>query len=241
MTNILILRAPGTHCDLETAYAFEQAGGKTQRLHINRILDNPNLLQEFQILCFPGGFSFGDDIAAGKILACLLKNRVSDTLHQFKDADKLILGIGNGFQVLLKSGLLLDELSATLTWNPSGTFTTRWGKLRAGISKCVFLRGIDSLYLPIAHTEGRFVARDQQTISRLQVALKYETDANLDGSQEDIAGICDNTGRVFGLMPHPERYIHPCQHPHWTRIAPKDRPQFGEGFKLFQNAVEYFR
>ena len=248
-TNILILRAPGTNCDLETAYAFEQAGGTTQRLHINRILEKPELLQEFQILCFPGGFSFGDDIAAGKILACLLKNRLTDALRKFKAADKLILGICNGFQILIKSGLLLDEsdakLPATLTWNQSGVYTDRWVRLRAENSKCVFLRGVDSLYLPIAHAEGQLIARDDRTLSRLaqdgRIALKYATGDNPNGSQGDIAGICDATGRVFGLMPHPERHIDPLQHPHWTRIAPKARPRFGDGFQLFQNAVEYFR
>ena len=245
MTNILILRAPGTNCDLETAYAFEQAGGKTRRLHINRISENPELLQEFQILCFPGGFSFGDDIAAGKILACRLQNRLADAMQKFKEADKLILGIGNGFQVLLKAGLLLDAAdekpSATLTWNPSGVFDTRWVRLQVEDSKCVILRGVDSLYLPVAHAEGQFVARNMQAINRLQVALKYLPEDNPNGSQGNIAGICDGSGRVFGLMPHPQRYIDPLQHPHWTRIAPKDRPRFGDGFKLFQNAVEYFR
>ncbi|MCL2303818.1 MAG: phosphoribosylformylglycinamidine synthase subunit PurQ [Planctomycetaceae bacterium] len=237
MTNILLLRSPGTHGDLETAYAFEQAGGKAERLHLNRVLEKPELLREFQVLCFPGGFSFGDDVAAGKILACQLKSRLSETLQKFKDAGKLILGIGNGFQALVKSGLLLDENSVTLTWNPSGVYTDRWVKLRAVDSKCVFLRGVDSLYLPIAHAEGRFVARNGQ----IQAALKYAHGDNPNGSQDDVAGICDTTGRVFGLMPHPERFIDPLQHPHWTRIAPKDRPRFGDGFKLFQNAVEFFR
>jgi len=238
MTNILILRAPGTNCDFETAYAFEQAGGQTQRLHINRVLERPELLRNFQILCFPGGFSFGDDIAAGQILACLLKNRLTDALQEFKDADKLILGIGNGFQTLIKAGLLLGEHPTTLTWNPSGVYDSRWVRLRAEESQCVFLRGVDSLYLPVGHAEGRFVA---QTTGRLQAALKYVPEDNPNGSQDDIAGICDATGRVFGLMPHPERYIDPLQHPYWTRIAPKDRPPFGDGFKLFRNAVEYFR
>jgi len=239
--NILIFRAPGTNSDLETAYAFEQAGGKTQRLHINRVLENPELLQEFQILCFPGGFSFGDDIAAGKILANLLKNRLAEPLQKFKEAGKLILGIGNGFQILVKSGLLLDDNPVTLTWNQSGDFTDRWTRLLTANSQCIFLRGVESLYLPIAHAEGQLIG-DSQTLNRLgQVALKYVSGENPNGSQGDIAGLCDTTGRVFGLMPHPERYIDPLQHPHWTRSLPKDRPRFGDGFILFKNAVEYFR
>ena len=239
MTNVLILRTPGTNSDMETAYAFEQAGGEVQRLHINRVLEKPELLQEFQILCFPGGFSFGDDVAAGKILGNLLKTRLIEPLQKFQEADKLILGMGNGFQVLVKSGLLLKESETTLTWNQSGVYTDRWTRLRVEGSKCVFLRGVESLYLPVAHAEGRFVARNEQT--NWQVALKYAPGENPDGSQEDIAGICDPTGRVFGLMPLPERYIDPLQHPHWTRISPKERPRFGDGFKLFQNAVGYFR
>ena len=238
MTNVLILRAPGTNSDLETAYAFEQAGGKTRCLHINRVLERPELLQEFQVLCFPGGFSFGDDIAAGKVLANLLKTRLIGPLQEFKEVGKLILGIGNGFQVLVKSGLL-GELPVTLACNPSGGYMDRWTRLRVEDSKCVFLRGVESLYLPIAHAEGRFVARNEQ--AAWQVALKYAPGENPDGSQGNIAGICDPTGRVFGLMPLPERYIDPLQHPHWTRISPKDRLRFGDGFKLFQNAVEYFR
>jgi len=239
MTNVLIFRAPGTNSGSETAYAFEQAGGGVQFLHINRVLEKPELLQEFQILCFPGGFSFGDDVAAGKILGNLLKTRLIEPLQKFQEADKLILGMGNGFQVLVKSGLLLKESETTLTWNQSGVYTDRWTRLRVEGSKCVFLRGVESLYLPVAHAEGRFVARNEQT--NWQVALKYAPGENPDGSQEDIAGICDPTGRVFGLMPLPERFIDPLQHPHWTRTAPKDRPQWGDGFKLFQNAIEYFR
>ncbi len=251
MTNVLVLRAPGTNCDLETAYAFDQAGGKSQRLHINRLLEKPDLLDAFQVLCFPGGFSFGDDIAAGKIMANLLKHRLMDQLREFKEAGKLILGICNGFQCLIKAGLLIDEesgqLPATLTWNKSGVYTDRWVGLRAEKPNdtCVFLRGVDSLYLPIAHAEGQFILRDEQTLNRLrqtgQIALKYAPGDNPNGSLDDIAGICDATGRVFGLMPHPERHIDPLQHPHWTRTFPKDRPKYGDGFRLFQNAIEYFR
>ncbi len=251
MINVLVLRAPGTNCDLETAYAFDQAGGASQRLHINRLLEKPDLLEGFQVLCFPGGFSFGDDIAAGRIMANLLKHRLMDRLREFKEAGKLILGICNGFQCLIKSGLLIDEesgkLPATLTWNKSGVYTDRWVGLRAEKSgeHCVFLRGVDSLYLPIAHAEGQFITRAEHTLDQLrqtgQIALKYAPGDNPNGSLDDIAGICDPTGRVFGLMPHPERHIDPLQHPHWTRTPRKDRPKFGDGFHLFKNAIEYFR
>lgn len=252
MSNVLILRAPGTNCDLETAYAFEKAGAKSERLHINRVLEKPSVLEKFQILCFAGGFSFGDDIAAGKILANLLKHHLSEPMQKFRDAGKLILGICNGFQVLIKSGFLLEEEAgnppATLTWNLSGTYTDRWVDLEIDAKsreKCVFLKNVQSLYLPVAHAEGRFVPKDESTLQELQnagqLSLKYSERTNPNGSTAHVAGICDATGRVFGLMPHPERHLDPYQHPHWTRIAPKDRPQYGDGFALFKNAVDFFK
>lgn len=250
--NVLILRAPGTNCDFETAFAFESAGAKTERIHINRVLERPGILEKFQVLCIAGGFSFGDDIAAGKILANLFKHHLGDQVHKFKEAGKLILGICNGFQVLIKSGFLLPEDAgqpiATLAWNASGVYTDRWVQLRNGAtgeSKCVFLRGVDSLYLPIAHAEGKFVPKDESTLTQLQnagqLALKYAAGTNPNGSVADVAGVCDESGRVFGLMPHPERFLDFLQHPHWTRTKSKDRPRYGDGFQLFKNAVEYFR
>ncbi len=249
MPRVLILRAPGTNCDLETAYAFELAGAEAERLHINRVLENPSVLERFQILCFPGGFSFGDDVAAGKILANLLRHHLTEQLRKFKDAGKLILGICNGFQILIKSGLLLDDepegAPATLTWNRSGMYRDCWVELQSDSEKCVFLRGIESLYLPIAHAEGQFVPKDDQTLAELQnsgrLVLKYAPGKNPNGSRADVAGLCDESGRVFGLMPHPERHIDPLQHPHWTRFEPKKRPKIGDGFAIFRNAVEYFR
>ncbi len=254
---VLILRAPGTNCDVETAYAFERAGGKAERWHINRLLEGPRLLTDFQILCIPGGFSYGDDVAAGKILANQIQHHLADDLRQFKAAGKLVLGICNGFQVLIKSGLLLDNdpnlgPPATLTWNDSGRFEDRWIRLSVQGSKCVFLEGIDSMLLPVAHAEGKFVPRDAIVLEALaregQLVLKYrqlcgEDGAgvpypdNPNGSIADTAGVCDTTGRVFGLMPHPERHIDPTQHPRWTRGEARDP---GDGFKVFRNAVDYF-
>ena len=247
--NVLILRAPGTNCDIETAYAFELVGAKTDRIHINRVLEQPNILNKFQILCFPGGFSFGDDVAAGKILANLLKQNLDEPLRKFKEDGKLILGICNGFQILIKSNLLLDEengkIPATLSWNRSGMYTDRWVELETETNNCVFLKGIRSMYLPVAHAEGQFIPRSVQALDTLkksgQLVLRYTTETNPNGSNANIAGICDATGRVFGLMPHPERYIDAMQHPHWTRTKPKDRPEHGDGLAIFKNAVEYFR
>ncbi len=255
---ILILRAPGTNCDHETAYAFQRAGGQTELVHINRLLEAPELAADYQVLCLPGGFSYGDDIAAGRILANQIRHHLYDTLHEFKAAEKLILGICNGFQVLIKSGVLLADDPqhgpvATLTWNDSGRFVDRWIRLVGEPGKCVFLAGIRGMYLPIAHAEGKFVVRDSHVLDQLtrqgQLALRYCDDTaticddqlpppiNPNGSIANVAGICDETGRVLGLMPHPERHIDPTHHPRWTRGEGHDP---GDGLAVFQNAVRYF-
>lgn len=246
--NVLILRAPGTNCDLETAYAFELAGAAAERIHVNRLLEDPSIPDRFEILCFPGGFSFGDDVAAGRILATEIRYHLADALQKFKDAGKLILGICNGFQILVKSGLLLADdqagAKATLTWNKSGVYTDRWARLTSDANhRCVFLKGIESMYLPVAHAEGRFVVRDTETFDALerggQLALRYVAEDNPNGAQRSVAGVCDKTGRVFGLMPHPERHIDFTQHPRWTRMEKTGRA--GDGFAVFQNAVEFFK
>ncbi len=159
----LILRAPGTNCDGETAHAFSLAGGRAELLHVNRLLERPDALKEYQVFCLPGGFSFGDDIASGRILASRLRRHLAEPLARFREAGKLILGICNGFQILIQSGLLVDDdpqlgPPATLAWNASGRFEDRWVRLAVGGSKCVFLAGIESLYLPVAHGEGRFMS-----------------------------------------------------------------------------------
>ena len=247
---ILILRAPGTNCDAETAFAFEQARGLPEVLHLNRLLESPQLASEFQILCIPGGFSYGDDVAAGRIFANQLRHHLADVFREFRESGKLLLGICNGFQVLVKSGLLdtddAEGPATSLAWNDSGKFLDRWVQLRSDGSKCVFLVGIKKLFLPIAHAEGKFVARDETTLDRLedagQLVLCYSceggaTDYNPNGSMRDVAGMCDLTGRVLGLMPHPERFIDPTQHPQWTRLPEQKE---GAGLQLFRNAVRYF-
>jgi phosphoribosylformylglycinamidine synthase len=258
---VLILRAPGTNCDQETACAFERAGGKAEALHVNRLLEGPQLLGEFQILCLPGGFSYGDDIAAGRILGNQIRHHLTGWLHEFHAAGKLILGICNGFQILIKSGILLplaDDFTApaTLSWNDSGKFEDRWVPLvTSGAENCVFFRDIDQMYLPIAHAEGKFVPGSPGVLQALadngQLVLRYGTSVasparmsasvpypdNPNGSVADVAGICDATGRVCGLMPHPERHLDFTHHPQWTRQAPREA---GDGLRVFQNAVEYF-
>jgi phosphoribosylformylglycinamidine synthase I len=250
----LILRAPGANCDEETQFAFERAGGRADRIHVNRLRENPRLLRQYDILAIPGGFTYGDDVAAGKILAAELTSFLGDALREFRDAEKLIIGICNGFQVLLKAGLLIpadeDGPLATLAHNTHGRFEDRWVHLQATPGQCVWLKKCDRLSLPIAHGEGNFVCRKEWILSGLdqsgQIVLRY-TDAagkpgdfpiNPNGSQGDVAGLCDATGRVLGLMPHPERHVLPTQHPHWTRDGLGDD---GDGLRLFRNAVGYLR
>lgn len=251
---VLILRAPGANCDLETQFAFEQAGGLPERLHINRLREHPKLLKNFQILVVPGGFTYGDDVAAGKILANQLKHFLGDALREFRDKEKLVLGICNGFQVLLKAGVIMppdeDGPLATLAHNAHGRFEDRWIFMQATPGRCVFLKGYQRLHLPIAHGEGNFICRQEWILKGLQqaghVVLRYvDSDGkpgafpvNPNGSQGDVAGVCDASGRVLGLMPHPERHVLATHHPQWTRqgLAPE-----GEGMRLFRNAVEYFR
>jgi phosphoribosylformylglycinamidine synthase len=250
----LILRAPGANCDEETQFAFERAGGRADRVHVNRLRENPHLLRQYDILAIPGGFTYGDDVAAGKILAAELTSFLGDALREFRDAEKLIIGICNGFQVLLKAGLLIppdeDGPLATLAHNAGGRFEDRWTHLRATPGNCIWLQECDRLFLPVAHGEGKFVCRKDWILQGLeqagQVVLRY-TNAdgqpagfpdNPSGSQAGVAGLCDATGRVFGLMPHPERYVLPTQHPRWTREGLCDE---GDGLKLFRNAVGYLR
>jgi phosphoribosylformylglycinamidine synthase len=244
--NVLILRAPGTNCDRETAFAFQEAGANAETLHINRLLEKPSLFRGFQILCIPGGFSYGDDLGSGRILGNQMRHHLVEEMLRFKAEGKLILGICNGFQVLMKSPVLLDPepengQAATLTTNDCGRYHDCWVRLETHGSKCVFLSGIERMYLPVAHAEGKFVARDKDTLGRLdaagQLALRYITADNPNGSEADVAGLCDATGRVLGLMPHPERFVDPTQHPRWTR---GESGAVGDGLQMFINAVRYF-
>jgi phosphoribosylformylglycinamidine synthase len=252
---ILVLRAPGSNCDEETAHAFALAGGVPERWHINRLLEEPGRLAYYQVLCVPGGFSYGDDIAAGRILGNQMQHHLAGVLEEFRAAGKLILGVCNGFQILLKTNLLVasDErgATATLTLNDCGKFEARWVRLNVQPTKCVFLQGIQEIELPVAHAEGKFVVRDEKTFASMEaggrLVMRYAAKSgdsqtvpypdNPNGAMGNIAGVCDETGRVFGLMPHPERFVDPTQHPRWTREPARE---VGDGLRVFQNAVRYF-
>ena len=249
---VIILRTAGTNCDEETAHAWELAGAEPQRVHVRALIEQPQHLKQFAILTIPGGFSYGDDISAGKILASELNHHLAEQIRDFLAEGKLLLGICNGFQVLVKAGLLpggtLGAQEVTLTQNDSARFEARWVHLRTSSRPGPFLPADRIITLPIAHGEGKLVAADDAVRARLRqahIALTY-CDAegrpgpypiNPNGSDDEIAGLCDASGRILGLMPHPERYVHATQHPAWTRMD-ADR---ADGRIFFESAVAWIK
>lgn len=250
----IVLRAPGTNCDEETAFAWAAAGAKVETWHVGRLIESPTALDGFQILTLPGGFSYGDDLGAGRIFATRLGTVLEEALGRFRDRGGLILGICNGFQVLVRAGLLPGGPSpcqATLTFNDSGHFESRWVRLAPTAGPSPFLADDEPIELPVAHGEGKFVVAASEALHDLeaagQIVLRYLDDqgratetypANPNGSAGAVAGLCDSTGRVFGLMPHPERHIDPLQHPRWTRGEARS---VGDGLRIFRNAVAAVR
>ncbi len=267
----LVLRAPGINCDRETAQACRLVGFETDLLHINQLLKAPERLLNYHLLVIPGGFSYGDDLGAGTLLAKNLVIHVGKQLQQFIDEGRLVLGICNGFQVLVRAGLLPGNRSVSsdgsqvpvtsLTNNVSAQFECRWVTLSTQRSPCIFTQGIDSpIELPVAHGEGQFVLADPALLSVLQengqIPLVYTKNAwqispssatslsssllpypdNPNGSIGNVAGICNARGNVFGLMPHPERYINALQHPQRRGIQ-----GYGDGLLIFKNAYEYVK
>ncbi len=257
--SVLILRAAGINCDEETAHAFRLAGAaRVDPVHINALIRGRRSLAEYDILVLSGGFSYGDDISGGKVLANELQYKLMDDLEAFLGDGKLILGICNGFQVLVKMGLLPRtkpkgrQQEATVFYNDSGKFECRWVYLRRNPeSPCVFTRNMpDTIYIPVANGEGKVMVASPEVREALaaggHVALRYANPSwvagdevvypwSPNGSVDAIAGICDPTGRVFGLMPHPERYTHPTHHPRWTREGRREP----DGLHIFRNAVDY--
>lgn len=248
---VCVLRTAGTNCDEESAFAFQEAGAAAELVHINRLISKEKKLDDYQILAIPGGFTYGDDIAAGKILANELRFKLIADLKKFIRGQKLIIGICNGFQVLVKSGLLpgkgnLDQ-QASLIINDSGKFEDRWVYLKVQ-SKCVWTKNLpEIIYLPVAHGEGKFITQDKAVLDKLkengQIIFQYCDNKgrkagypdNPNGSEENIAGICDEAGRILGLMPHPERHIYKAQHPRSMGLKGNQ----GDGLKIFENGVLY--
>lgn len=310
----LVLRAAGTNCDLETVHAWRLAGAEVERVHLRRVAESPEALDRVQVVTIPGGFSFGDDIAAGRVYAAQVERCLRDALLRFVDRGGAILGICNGFQILVKAGILPRcdprRRFCTITHNEPPRFQDRWVTLEAGGQQCVFLTPGQRYEMPIAHGEGRVVfaagvrangawytasgngrerspgvrpadsaARDDtqraggsvaagvdshrsggggaavadaaagtslEDCGRVAAVLRYVAPeappldgapANPNGSADDIAGLCDETGRVLGLMPHPERFVTWTQHPCWTSRPPREP---GDGLAFFLNAVRHF-
>jgi phosphoribosylformylglycinamidine synthase len=268
----IVITGNGTNCEMEMAHACRLAGvDQVDIVHISQLLYREKKLDDYHFLNLPGGFLDGDDLGSAKaganrILHATIRTdqtAAQETLHdqfrRFIGAGKLILGVCNGFQLLVKLGTLPGfdgdyfRQTTTLTFNDSGRFEDRWVYLRTNAaSPCVFTRGVKSFYLPVRHGEGKFIAKDRATLKRLhegrQVVVQYSDEHcrtatmdypyNPNGAVDAIAGICDETGRIFGLMPHPEAYLHYTNHPRWTR---EKLPEEGMGLALFKNAVRFIR
>lgn len=263
---VLVLAGYGLNCDHETAYAFELAGAKAERVHINSLIDGTVQLEAFHIMAFVGGFGWGDDHGAGVVQAVKLKTRIGDKILEFIERGNLVIGICNGFQAIVNMGLLpgfnnnYTERSVALTFNDCGNFRNDWVYLKVNASSpCVFTKGLENIELPVRHGEGKFYS-DEPVIRRLiennQAVIQYAMPDgapaegrfpyNPNGSVKDIAGICDPSGRIFGLMPHPEAYNHFTNHPEWTRRREKikrsgnsGQEEIPAGIRMFKNGVEY--
>lgn len=261
---VIVLRTAGTNCDVETAHAFFLAGSEPHLVHINSLKDKRNPFDRYKILAIPGGFTYGDDVASGKVLANELRSSLGSQINRFISRGNLVIGICNGFQVLVKTGILPGiggarkfNIESTLALNDSGKFIAKWVYLKKnrepGKEICVWTRSLPDLSnMPVAHAEGKFMPKDQKVLNTLkangQIVLRYsDRDGritggadNPNGSVDNIAGICDPTGRILGMMPHPERNISRFQHPGWRRKDHRLR-DMGIGLQIFRSGVEFAR
>jgi phosphoribosylformylglycinamidine synthase len=251
----VVLRVAGTNCDVETAYALKKAGADPEVVHMNQLYKGLKRLEDYQLMVFPGGFSYGDDVSAAVLWAKEIKHRLGGEVKRFVEEGKPVLGICNGFQVLVKAGLipafegLMKKQEATLAFNDIGLYHDRWVYLKHEAEcPCVFTEGLNRLiYLPVAHAEGKFIIDPkglEKLVENRQIVFRYVDQTgelksfpyNPNGSVGNIAGICNREGNVFGLMPHPERFLHKYTHPYWTSV---NLPEDGDGLHIFRKAVEY--
>lgn len=259
--NVCILFTDGTNCDIELSYAFEKYGGKTECIHINQIRNKEKKLKNFQILALPGGFSYGDDVESGKLWAIELTSFLRNEIEEFRERKGLIIGICNGFQTLVRTGLLpfgnLGKVDVTLAPNDSGHFECRWARLKIEKNKCVFLqKDYDIGYFAVNHGEGKFFSQ-QETIKKIKndklIVFRYVDEhgkptqnypENPNGSLNAIAGVTDPSGRILGLMPHPEKFVDMTQFPNWRRSQldsnskKKSKPH---GAFIFEEIINYIK
>ncbi len=261
----LIIAGYGINCEEETAKCFEMTGSESEIVHINDIISGNKNLDNYQIMALPGGFSYGDDTGSGNALANKVKNNIKEEIVKFAESDKLVLGLCNGFQILTNLGLVpaidnkYGEIQAALMHNASVRYECRWVWLKRTSDKCIWTKGIDKIHVPVAHGEGNFYAEDE-VIEKMkandQIAFKYcyedgtlaggEFPYNPNGAMLDIAGVCDESGRIFGMMPHPERFNSFTNEDGWhlekeKRLREgKKLPEKGDGLKIFENAANYF-
>ncbi len=256
MPRALVITAAGINCDAELAEAFELAGADVSRIHLNRLASDPSLIDGFQLVGLPGGFSYGDAVAAGRIAAVMIRTSIAEALARAVERGVPMIAPCNGFQIAVQVGLLPGPMQGSdtrptvaLRRNIGGRFVDRWSRVEYPESRCVWTRGLQSAdapaeavnLLPSAHGEGRFVARDAELLASLeaegQVAVRYAAGDEFNGSEGRVAGICDPSGLVLGLMPHPERYTRWTQHPSWTRLEVADMDGPTPGLRMFHAAV----
>jgi phosphoribosylformylglycinamidine synthase I len=251
---VLVLSGYGINCETETAFAFERFGAQAERVHINDLIDGTKSLDNYQILAVPGGFSYGDHTGSGKAMANRIMNNIGEKILAFAQRDTLTIGICNGFQILVALGLVpaitgeYGIRQAALMRNKSTRYQCEWVRVTQTSQKCIWTQNIGEMDIPIAHGEGNFYI-DEPGLATLnandQIALRY-VGYNPNGATDNIAGVCDKSGRIFGLMPHPERFLFMTNHPNWTKEKERLRREgtifdlAGTGEKIFANAVKYF-
>ena len=252
---VLVLSGYGINCEEETLHAFETVGFKGKIIHVNDLIKNPKELDDYQVFALPGGFSYGDDTGSGNAMAKKIMNNLNDVLKKFIDKDKLVIGICNGCQILTNLGIVpgisRNNPDIALIENDSGIYQCRWINVKVSNNNSPWLKDIQKLHLPIAHQEGKFLIPSKilNTIKKnnmigLQYVKNFSKLANLEfpynpnGSESDIAGITDKTGKVLAMMPHPERAFYYYHVPEWQSYQ---NNEFADGYKLFNNAKKYFK